>query len=179
MRILSFVACCLSLLFVGCFKESFSLEESSPTTVTENSTIPFPGVEEALWVYFERFEEEAAKRGITVDLRSQKILGEINEIDDDGVAGTCHYDSRKPNEVTIDRGFWESANDLYREIVVFHELGHCELVRDHREAQNAAGTCLSIMASGVGNCRLQYRANTRTAYLNELFNVNFAGDWFN
>ena len=147
--------------------------------VAAQSVNLFPGVEEDLWPYFERFEAEAEARGISVDLRSQAILGEIASIAGDGVAGTCNYNSQHPNQVTIDRQFWNSASLVIREMVVFHELGHCQLVRDHREAQDAQGHCQSIMASGLGNCFLNYNSSTRQALLDELFDENFAGDWFN
>lgn len=160
----------VGLSFISCQKESMVAEQSS------NS---FPGVSEDLWPYFERFEAEASARGISVDLRSQKILGEIAAIAGDGVAGTCNYDSHHPNQVTIDRQFWNASSLLIREMVVFHELGHCELVRDHREAQDTLGRCQSIMASGLGDCFLNYNSSTRAALLDELFDGRFAGDWFN
>lgn len=131
------------------------------------------GVNEELWPYFARFEEEALQRGEFVDLREARITGEIEEIEEDRVAGSCRYSSHFPNHVTIDLEFWEAASDLAREFVVFHELGHCELGRAHRESAREDGTCVSLMRSGIDGCRDNYRPSTRRTYLDELFDPVF------
>ena len=150
-------------------------EEEEPE---EDVIAPYPGVDEALWVYFDRYEREGVLRGVTIDLRQAEITGVIEEIDGEGVAGQCTYGSHRSNHVQIDETFWNRAPELLREFVVFHELGHCDLARDHREATNPDGTCQSIMASGTGDCRDNYRFNTRESYLDELFDPNFIGDLF-
>jgi hypothetical protein len=47
--------------------------------------------------------------------------------------GVCitYSDGRK--EIEIDLEFWDESEDLAREEVIFHELGHCVLDRDHDE----------------------------------------------
>ena len=129
----------------------------------------FPGVDPALWSYFSSFEEEAAARGLDIDLFAANITGEIAEIDEEHVAGRWTFSSAAPNAVTIDKSFWDQSSQLFREFVVFHELGHCFLGRGHEEGTNVNGTCKSIMRSGVEDCRDNYRTTTRAAYLNELF----------
>jgi len=69
----------------------------------------------------------------------------------------------------IDKAFFNQTSELLKEMVIFHELGHCVLFRGHREATYSNGTCASIMRSGVEGCRDNYRASTRAAYLDELF----------
>ncbi len=129
----------------------------------------YPNVERALWKYYAEFEEEAAKRGLFYDLNDIGVTGEISEIHDPGVAGSCQYGSAINNHVTIDQTYWNRSGELYREFVVFHELGHCALFRGHDESANNAGLCLSIMRSGLGGCRDAYSEQNRTAYLDELF----------
>jgi len=52
--------------------------------------------------------------------------------------GVCHW-HKKPfenfNYITINLRDWNTtiANEISREIVVFHELGHCYLYREHTE----------------------------------------------
>lgn len=133
----------------------------------------YPNVDEALWVYFQRFEEEGRARGIDVDLVAERITGAIEALGEEDVAGQCTYASHAPNHVTIDLSFWNRASDWLREFVVFHELGHCELGRDHREAVFANGTCRSIMRSGLEDCRDNYTTATRNSYLDELFDPRF------
>lgn len=139
-------------------------------TVVQNSP-SYTNVDVDLWIYFSRFEEEANQRGIDVDLRRLDISGEINSIDEEGVIGTCHYQSHTPNHVTIDFDFWERASTLYREYVVFHELGHCVLLRDHNDAHDSNGVCVSVMHSGLTDCRTIYNQEFRESYLDELFSA--------
>jgi len=65
--------------------------------------------------------------------------------------------------------FWETASFAEKEYVVFHELGHCALNRRHLDTKNADGTCLSMMQSGNGSCKMNYNAQNRSKYLDELF----------
>lgn len=136
----------------------------------------FPGVNEALWPYFIKFEDEARSRGIDVDLKAAGIKGEIEHITEEGIAGTCHFNFREPNNLTIDEEFWNFADDLFREFIIFHELGHCFLFRDHREDEFTNRTCMSIMRSGGGGCRDNYTLSTRMSYLDELFDNEFRND---
>lgn len=154
----------------------FQQDDVQPTDESDIEVHAYYGVNEELWPYFARFEAEALQRGIFVDLREAQITAEIEQIEDDGVAGKCRYSSHFPNHVTIDKAFWDSTSDLGREFVVFHELGHCDLGRDHRESTNADGTCKSLMRSGLNGCRDNYRSNTRAAYLDELFDPAFQNE---
>ena len=131
----------------------------------ETSYIPQGSLE----YHLQSFEDEAALRGIFIDLDHLDLSISIQEIERDNVAGLCHYNSNRPNEIIIDRSFWNSSNDLFREMVVFHELGHCVLARGHRETQDQNGSCLSIMQSGTGTCILRYNQVNRDFYLDELF----------
>ncbi|MDZ4708636.1 MAG: hypothetical protein SH818_09585 [Saprospiraceae bacterium] len=129
----------------------------------------FPNVDKALWPYFHRFEEEAATRSIDVDLNEAYITGLISDISTTHVLGQCSYSSNNPHQVTIDKPFWNTASDLAKEFVVFHELGHCYLARLHDESKDSKGVCLSMMRSGTGDCRDNYNTTTRAVLINELF----------
>ncbi|MEM6724425.1 MAG: hypothetical protein AAF598_10335 [Bacteroidota bacterium] len=129
----------------------------------------YPNVDERLWPFYSQFEQEAAVRGLFIDLAEAEIEGQIAEIHEDGVAGQCAYSSAAPNLVTVDEGFWSEANDLFREFIIYHELGHCVLDRGHREDADGNGTCVSIMRSGLEDCRDGYTSDTREQYIDELF----------
>ncbi|MEL6923639.1 MAG: hypothetical protein AAFO94_06275, partial [Bacteroidota bacterium] len=142
----------------------------SPEEITELSNKQFPNVDQALWIYFQQFEEQALARGISIDLVQAGITGRIREISEQGVAGQCNYNSHQANHVIIDKTFWDRTPPIYREFVVFHELGHCSLLRGHLEtAVGRANVCTSIMRSGTGDCRDNYTSGTRSSYLDELF----------
>ena len=167
----------VTLTLLSCVPEEVSItpqnnkEEMTETIIEEAKS--FAGVHQSLWVYFEAFEKEAAQRGVTIDLQKSEITGVIQDLEGERVAGQCNYHSLHPNHVIIDEEFWANASDLLKEMVVFHELGHCELARGHREATGNRGDCLSIMRSGAGKCIDNYRFATRKAYLDELFNDAF------
>ena len=134
----------------------------------ENQLIEISLVDAALLAHFRSFESEANARGITLDASFSEIEAWFEDIDEGNVVGKCWYGGHGPNEIVIDRAYWQSSTYLELELVVFHELGHCYLNRDHIEAATVNGTCLSIMASGTGNCHSRYSSSTREAYLDEL-----------
>lgn len=174
MKQLSFLLLSFILFLTSACTVDFTFapaEEPEEEIAVDNTS--YPNVDEALWVYFQRFEEEGRARGIEVDLRAADITGKIEALDEDDVAGQCTYNSHFSNHVTIDQAFWNRASDRMREFVVFHELGHCDLGRDHREAVFSNGTCQSMMRSGLEDCRDNYTPVTRPSYLDELFDPQF------
>ncbi|MBX2871187.1 MAG: hypothetical protein KTR30_03780 [Saprospiraceae bacterium] len=126
-------------------------------------------VDEDLQPYFERFDVEARARGLDFSLEMEELEADILGIDQDGVLGQCHYSDQAPNIVEVDDQFWARATDLEKEYVVFHELGHCVLGKDHNDDRNTDGTCSSIMQSGLTSCRVTYNSSNRESYLDELF----------
>ncbi len=158
----------LSLLFFSACQKDTAFIEEEPTAVIE-TTKSYANTPVELWEYYQRFEEEAALRGENIDLNSKNLTAEIMEIEDYGVAGTCSFSSHAPNHIVIDESFFNQTSELLKEMVIFHELGHCVLFRGHNEATYANGTCASIMRSGVEGCRDNYRTSTRKVYLDELF----------
>ncbi|WP_020526450.1 hypothetical protein [Flexithrix dorotheae] len=134
-----------------------------------SEVVGYPNVDEELWPYFEKFEIEGKQEGWDIDLVKEGITGTIAEIEENNVLGQCSFNRANPNHVMIDKTFWSTASDRFKEFVVFHELGHCFLLRDHLEDVNVNGTCVSIMRSGTGFCRDNYTAFTRENYIDELF----------
>lgn len=137
--------------------------------VDEPETRSFPNVDPALWSYYADFESEASRRGLDIDLVEMRISGDFEDIEGEHIAGQCAYGRFTPGAVTIDTEFWRAASGRFREMVVFHELGHCALFRGHSEETLNNGACASIMRSGNGSCRDNYNNLTRSSYLDELF----------
>lgn len=52
--------------------------------------------------------------------------------------------------IELDSWTWIHANDLYREILVFHELGHCVLSRGHEEEKWDGIPASLMVQSGLG-----------------------------
>lgn len=148
---------CFALCFLSC------KEEDTPKE--------FFNVDERLHGYFETFEREAAARGMEIDLNEAILTAQISEIQGEGVAGQCSRPQNTlDNDITIDASFLNSnVSDLLKELVIFHELGHCFLQRSHREDEYPNGNCISIMRSGVDGCRDNYNSTFRSIYIDELF----------
>jgi len=151
----------IGLILNSCASDPF---ESSKPVPQE-----FQFVEEAIIPYYQSFQKEAKERGLQIDLNNLEISAEIKEIAQEHVAGSCSFGSHINNHITIDKTFWEKASQPLREFVVFHELGHCALLRGHDESSDAQGRCLSIMRSGLGNCVDVYSPQNRKILLDELF----------
>lgn len=155
---------------------SQSCERDSSFLSTENAlenTRQYSNVDPELWAFWQAFEEEASVRGLNIDLEEAGVAGILVEIDEEHVAGSCSFSSNASNInnriIRIDQTIWEELPTLFREFIVFHELGHCILFRGHDESSDASGICLSIMRSGVEGCRDRYNAQTRDFYIDELF----------
>jgi len=152
------------LIFFAACQPELSLEM--------NPNPQYEGVDERLWKYFESFETAGKNRGYDIDIAALQITGEIKEIEEEHVAGICNFNYRSPNHVTIDLEFWDQSPEIYREMIIFHELGHCYLNQDHREAVLDRNICSSIMRSGTEECYDNYTLNTRSYYLDELFDFD-------
>ena len=122
-----------------------------------------------LELYYDRFVYEAYQRGLDVEYTTSQVEGRIADITEENVIGTCSWTQNHSHNITIDQNYWRTANDLQREFVVFHELGHCVLGKDHVDGEDANGQCISIMTSGTGDCRVVYSPNNRNRLLDELF----------
>jgi hypothetical protein len=167
------IAILVLLLVSACEKEpQFN---TGPVTEPPVASKTFPNVDSLLWPYFERFEIEASARGVEVDLT--EVVGTLANISGNGVAGDCQYNPNHPNRLRVDLDTWNQVGENLREYIVFHELGHCERLRKHREDADDNNVCISIMASGVGGCRENYNASTRAEHLDELFDLQFYNDW--
>lgn len=126
---------------------------------------------EELAPYFVTFQQEAEDYGIVVDYESARVTAEILSIDDGNVAGSCTTNGHTLRHIVIDQVFWNRAPHLLREMVVYHELGHCILGRGHTESSFPSGVCRSIMRSGLGACQDAYNATNRSYFVEELFSV--------
>lgn len=132
----------------------------------------FNNVDERLWVYFERFEDAALERGINIDLEASNVTGTIENEPGHNSAGACEMDTNgNLHRVSLREDFWATASVTDKEIIVFHELGHCFLNRTHLDLALPDGTCVSLMRTGGNVCNDNYYVGTRGYYLDELFGI--------
>ncbi len=130
----------------------------------------YDNVDQRLWIYFERFEAAAAARNINADLEDFGVTGSIETNPGHNAPGACSENTNNTlHHVSLRQDFWVDASVTEREIIVFHELGHCFLGRGHVNLALPDGTCASLMRSGGNVCIDNYFVQTRDFYLDELF----------
>lgn len=165
-------------LFVATGFELHRREEEETTLPVEPDFPQTDGdgremVSRELRKYFDRFEREAEKRGLLIDPYAFNIQASIEHTGRPNIAGTCfrHVSGYNPHLLIIERTKWNTYNDLRREMVVFHELGHCIADLPHSDGSDG-NICHSIMNSGLSGCTVDYNSSTRASYLDDFF-LNF------
>jgi len=126
-------------------------------------------IENEILVHFSTFESEAITRGVEIDLLELHVSAFVEEIESEKVVGQCSAYSDGSKEIVFDEDYWNNSNMNEREYLVFHELGHCVLNREHRNDKDNNGNCISIMQSGENSCRKKYNSINRSELLDELF----------
>jgi len=126
-------------------------------------------IEAELQAHFDNFVVEASAHGMEISLIHLDIGGYLENIEQRGTLGQCKTYSNGSKTVIIDQPYWNQVNELQREYLVFHELGHCILNRDHKDVKDENGNCLSIMQSGESECKGIYDLQNRQSLLDELF----------
>lgn len=84
---------------------------------------------------------------------------------DSTTLGICDYNT---TTITLDKTYWKTANEYARQVLVFHELGHCILDRGHKE-EKVNGVPTSIM---YPINMTKYYIDHEDYYIHELFYDN-------
>ena len=124
-------------------------------------------IDSALAPYVGKFVAAGHDRGEFIETKHITVIfGKTGTDESPSTVGTCDNIAGYPF-ITIDRAYWSVADDDNKEELVFHELGHCVLNRDHCEVkENGASVSLmepDMLAPG------EYGKH-REALVDELFN---------
>lgn len=120
------------------------------------------------------FQREALLRGVDVSKATNSINVVFDDLDADAL-GRCTKTPLGPKTIRIDRRFWKTAYNNQRLAVVFHELGHCALGREHVDAVDDQHRPVSLMfpsAAFPGD----FFQEKSDEYFDELFQSNLVGD---
>ena len=141
--------------------------------VAPSAVKPKEGIDEELQSYFVSFGEfgeyylgdkfQMPEINASIDPRYDAQRFETAE---DGVIGWCDWNHR-PHQMIINKQFWDAATPTEREMVIFHELGHCVLYRKHLNDARPDGSPVSLMRYTIYS-PTTYN-NNRDYYLRELF----------
>lgn len=134
----------------------------------ENSTFSLES--EEVGIYTRLFSMEAESRGLKIDtarLRVYLVDKFSPDLKKNGVVGLCTYQADK-HVVFLDKKRFNEYDSYQKEMLVFHELGHCLLGLGHDQAANSSGIPLDLMFPSDFDS--SYYAKYRTFYLNRMFN---------
>jgi hypothetical protein len=129
--------------------------------------------------YVQAFRDIAQQRGQAIP--SDNLIIAFGATQRQDACGECTRAAGKTPRIVLkaDDLCWKNASQQEREALIFHELGHCLLNRDHRADRFPNGIYVSLMnADDVGiyaTCRYPIgndacdKRPRRTYYLDELF----------
>ena len=138
------------------------------SSCSTDSPVGEVSIEDEIMPYFIDFQEEGNKRGLDIDIMNAGIDGVFDSIN--GVAaGQCATYTDGSSTIRVDKAYWDQVHHLKKELLIFHELGHCYLKRNHTDEETDNGRCISLMNSGLGECIIDYNGATRDQFLDELF----------
>jgi hypothetical protein len=164
------------------------------TIACSDESEPIYSVQDEFVPYVMQFIQEGTNRGYSVTI--DNLIMEFGETDEEEYCGQCIY---APDDPTVQRRIvinsnsacWAMESEQSKEVLIFHELGHCVLNRiNHKEDKLPNGAYASMMNRGElnlyepcvydigdGDCDKSYR---RTYYVDELFDENTPSpDWAN
>lgn len=146
-------------------------------------------VDERVRFYVDDFFKEAQLHG--VEIPKENLIIEFGEVSSSEYCGQCERpkNDRKGQRIVrlnSSRECWDTEPSQNKEALVFHELGHCLLGRNHKDDLFPSGAPKSIMTTILDGpyqpciyvfddqeylkkCNLTVR---RAYYMNELFNEN-------
>ncbi len=120
--------------------------------------------------YITSFEKNAAQNLNEPDFTVGDIPINFGDTTTEDYDGVCNTYSDGTKEILIKKSWWESTDDTQREIMIYHELGHCRLGRDHDDERRVVGTHtykMSVMNPIIPTSQ-DYSAQ-KNAYLTELY----------
>ena len=120
--------------------------------------------------YVQTFVEEGNIRGVHLDKEAARMEVRFGNLAE-GTSGSCRKKGRK-SYIIIDSQIWRRLDSLQRQALIFHEMGHCLLERQHTHEELPRGECASLMVEkrDTSTCYYNYYATEwRTYYWDELF----------
>jgi len=158
----------IAFVFIGC-------ENHSPQLVIGKDFQP----------YVARFEQDAASVGKPTVINDLIVQwGDLGAEPIDGLGsperlGLCHRESNKTPVITInsnpDSGMdWQAASDIFKETLVYHELGHCVLGLSHDLDMWQTPTQGLIISDSImypGGPNLDFYIPYREHFIQQLFAI--------
>jgi uncharacterized lipoprotein YehR (DUF1307 family) len=115
-----------------------------------------------------KFEHEALIRGLDISEKLKEVGIYKGNLRQNNAYGICY---KIMGAVFIDSTFWETESELRKELLLFHELGHCALGRTEHINDTIGKTDIgaSIMNYSIDNVPIEFYEIQKEEYLDELF----------
>jgi hypothetical protein len=137
---------------------------SAPARAQEIKTVVDPHFQK----YYSNFLKLSKKHHCVLYNKLLSITFDSEETFKARTVGLCYFDYAW-RQVTIKESYWQSIGEFQRQILVFHELGHCLLNREHDEKKFDESCPGSLMNHEVVSSSC---SDLKQVYFNELFHVN-------
>ncbi len=121
--------------------------------------------------YIKEFEQQGKVITGNSDFSTGDVPVNFGDTENDAFQGVCFQYPDGTKEVIIRKSWWDGANQDYRESLLFHELGHCSLDREHTDevlVTSKERTYKASLMSSVIVGPNDYK-DLRDEYLKELF----------
>lgn len=132
------------------------------------STLASPDPSDEVMGLIRSFYREAKTRGAVPDQLYTGLNVEFGLMFPGAPPDTVAYCDMRANHIVISRKQWDKLDTAQREEMMYHELGHCVLRRDHRSDTNPTTHIPSSMMYPNILPGKVYLAH-KEAYLRELF----------
>jgi len=136
--------------------------------------------------FVDSFVAEAEKRGVNIDFEKTGLSLTFGEVpaNANGVCSGLREGISSTHEIIIDRNRWKGDNEFDKERLIYHELGHCHLLRGHTADTLPNGEWTSLMRGvppdGFGYRSFNMTGIRRDYYIDELFDEDIATpEWAN
>lgn len=125
--------------------------------------------------YVNEFFQDARKNGLEINLEDFNIDISFSQLVN--ASGECNFND---GIILIDSSAWSSFHPLQKRLIIYHELGHCILNRDHYDKTFFNGENVSYMRGTNNFSENLVGQKWHDYYLKELFHkTNKLPDWYN
>ncbi len=152
------------ILLCGMTVACTTVHHNLPTTKQNNLDPAFDPM-------IKSFVYEANQRGYAVNTENLSVtFGNIRKNKCDKTVGYCsRIDSMNKLIIKINTDTWDDMDAYEQEALIFHEIGHCVMRRDHCKKKNKTGP-ISIMYPYVLDGK--HYKEFREELVDELFNIS-------
>lgn len=125
--------------------------------------------------YVEKFVAAGADRGFAIHPAKRGLIIEFDTLANHQLGRS--RPNTYPKVITLNQIIWQDLDTFQRKALLFHELGHCLLLRKHRNELLSRGECLSLLAGKEENFQCSQNLYSKLwwdYYVAELFNPKIA-----